>query len=703
MSFLVPAAAALAALGLAAWVVTRPALGTLRWALGLALAATGAIQLANLAVVATGPAFLVWRRLALLAELALAASLFWVGAAILGTSATGADPKARRRAAVVSGLCLAIAPLALSESVFFVARLRDGLVVSGLGRLGVAVYGFLVVALVLAMAQFEAILSAARDPLRYRLKFMLIGLGTVAVYEVLRASYLLLLRTWMPDDLIGAGIVGLLAVGFVGFGLGRQRLQDAVTGVYVSPRVVYGSLTFLAVGLYLVAVGLVGEVVRRWGWGSGVRLGELVTLLGFVLLVVAYLSRRLRVELVDAVSRHVYRSRYDYRAKWLEVTDAFQACESADEILDRLLELLARTFAAGRISIWLRYDADKRFHRVRSTNVESAPAPLAESHPLVRTLRDEDGPVAPDEVTEWRDRASDPFLEATHAALFVPIRGHGQLDAFVALGPDPRQAGYGTDVRNLLRAITHHAGVLLSQARQAEESRNAAELEALHRLSAFYVHDLKTLGARLSLVAQNAQVHETDPAFRDAAFRTVARTAKDLMGLVDRLARRRLEPSAEPVAVEDVIADATASVQGALRVAVRTPAGPLPRASFAREALRQVLLNLMQNAAEAQGTEVGEITVGASASGDGVAISVADRGPGIDASAMRTLFQPFRTSKDGGMGLGLYECKRIVEAHGGSIRVDSEPGRGTSVVIELRPWSEGAATEVRSGVGQGGR
>jgi hypothetical protein len=60
----------------------------------------------------------------------------------------------------------------------------------------------------------------------------------------------------------------------------------------------------------------------------------------------------------------------------------------------------------------------------------------------------------------------------------------------------------------MLRAIAHHAGVLLGHARMADDRQASAELDALNRFAAFYLHDFKNLAARLSLVTQNAAKHE---------------------------------------------------------------------------------------------------------------------------------------------------------------------------------------------------
>lgn len=101
---------------------------------------------------------------------------------------------------------------------------------------------------------------------------------------------------------------------------------------------------------------------------------------------------------------------------------------------------------------------------------------------------------------------------------------------------------------------------------------------------------------------------------------------------------------------------------------------------------RQVLWNLFANAAEAMDGQ-GTITVGAeqsvSATSPGVIITVADTGLGMDEEDLKQLFEPFRSTKPGGTGLGLATVYRIVETHGGTIRVSSAKGQGTEFFIYL--------------------
>lgn len=107
-----------------------------------------------------------------------------------------------------------------------------------------------------------------------------------------------------------------------------------------------------------------------------------------------------------------------------------------------------------------------------------------------------------------------------------------------------------------------------------------------------------------------------------------------------------------------------------------------------RGQLRQVFVNLLENAVHAAGPQ-GDVWVDAEASADRVAIAVSDSGPGVDDATRRRLFEPLVTTKAKGIGLGLALVKRICERHGGSISYEPVQGRGARFVVRL-PAAVGA-------------
>lgn len=99
-------------------------------------------------------------------------------------------------------------------------------------------------------------------------------------------------------------------------------------------------------------------------------------------------------------------------------------------------------------------------------------------------------------------------------------------------------------------------------------------------------------------------------------------------------------------------------------------------------ALKQVLLNLFINAQQAMDKE-GELIIRTLRQADRAIIQISDTGKGIPPERLTTLFQPYRSFRSGGTGLGLATAKKIVEAHGGTISVHSEVGKGTAFTLDL--------------------
>ena len=110
------------------------------------------------------------------------------------------------------------------------------------------------------------------------------------------------------------------------------------------------------------------------------------------------------------------------------------------------------------------------------------------------------------------------------------------------------------------------------------------------------------------------------------------------------------------------------------------------------EQLQQVLLNLVLNAQEAVGPD-GAITIRTEAQGDTVRVVVEDTGCGMDRATMAKLFRPFRTAKGRGLGIGLYQCRKIIEAHLGTLEVESEPGKGSRFTVCLPALREARREE----------
>jgi C4-dicarboxylate-specific signal transduction histidine kinase len=127
-------------------------------------------------------------------------------------------------------------------------------------------------------------------------------------------------------------------------------------------------------------------------------------------------------------------------------------------------------------------------------------------------------------------------------------------------------------------------------------------------------------------------------------------------------------------------------VSGQVAVSVDLASG-LPRVSADRVQLEQLLLNLISNACDAmkhQEPSRRGIAVSTAHAADGsVDLLVTDTGPGLDAAALDLIFDPFYTTKENGLGLGLSISRKIAQAHGGTLTVESRRGAGATFRLKL--------------------
>lgn len=632
---------------------------------------------------------LLWSRLALVGEVCLPGSILYTGLRLLpsGSSQDSSVWKWGIRAITLLGL--ATAGLVLGGEVLIVdstsSNDQSAVVVTEWSRVP---YGLMVVVAALALAQLEVVFRSSRALTRYRLKLILLGLGGLEGYQIYHASAMLLVPMWRAEHVFLFSVISVMSLGLVTLGLVRSRFKDLLFHPPVSQQGLLGSLTFVVVGGYLLLVGGVGAWLHQIGQPLGHELGVVVVFVAVVALVVLASSKTARNEIKRFVARNFHRSKYDYRAEWLRVTESFRSAATRESILDCLHDLLVKTFATTTIAVWALRETDQRYCQVRPAD-STMPA-IEAAHWLVQRLMQQGEPVG---LNRQEDESADPFdpVVRLRAELGAPIYAQGRLIAFVILGKQPHGEPYGVDDHDLLRGICHHVGVLFAHAELMEERQAMAELEALHRFSVFCLHDIKNLAARLSLIAQNAEQHGQNPTFQASALKAVQDTAKRMTDLISKLSRQAVPPSAreqqERFSLSTIIDEVVAPLRSDDRIVVYVTGHRDVLLSGVRDQLQQVLTNVVLNAKQAI-DDHGEIEISLTRTEHSVIIAVRDTGKGIPVSMLDHLFRPSQSSRPGGLGIGLYQCKKIVEAHGGSIRLESQEGEGTRVWIEL-PLGEG--------------
>ncbi len=250
------------------------------------------------------------------------------------------------------------------------------------------------------------------------------------------------------------------------------------------------------------------------------------------------------------------------------------------------------------------------------------------------------------------------------------------------------------DTYVVARDLAARIALVVQRQQAVSELENARRLAALGQFAAAIAHDIRTpltsISLNVQILRRKLQLPDDDREHLDIALEELARLDKSVAEILDFAKPVKLAP--QPIDVGELLEDTTRGLSPVLSekgVALRCePQGELPQVNGDRQRLRQVLVNLVGNAADAStpGTHVtvrASIARSTAADAAHIAIEVEDHGRGIDADDLPRIFEPFFTTRPDGTGLGLAICHKVVRAHGGDIQVRSAVGQGSTFTILL--------------------
>ena len=528
---------------------------------------------------------------------------------------------------------------------------------------------------VFVLFELESTFRGSAGMARWRIKYLLLGLVGLFGVRIFVLSDMLLLNALRTVYVPLQSTTALLCFALIGYTVVRRRLLDV--DVFVSRHVVYRSVTIGAVGAYLLAMGLAVAVIQRFDVSVDffvVSLTIFVTAMG---LLAALVSETVRRRVKRVIARHFYRHKYDYRREWTRFTGRLASVLSAEAIASRLLATVEEVMDVRKAALYLAREG-------AGYRLSEAVGPWK---PALKTI-DRRSPLS-DEPSADALAA----LRAESVTSLVPLVAKDEVLGLLAIGP-PRGGVLTQEDEDLISTLAAQAATALLNARLAEQLARAREVEALHRVSSFVLHDLKNCVSMLSLVTQNAERLGADPAFQRDARRTMAETVSKMRSIIERLshlpkdADLRLARVDLNRVVRDVVDDARLAASGGVHVA--TDLAPVAPIAADADEVRRVVENLLLNAVEAL-ADAGEVRVRTTASNGSVSLEVSDNGPGVpDHLLSAGLFTPFQTTKRHGLGIGLYQVKSILTAHGADIDVVSQEGRGTTVRIQFPAHTERA-------------
>jgi putative PEP-CTERM system histidine kinase len=551
-----------------------------------------------------------------------------------------------------------------------------------LGDAGYWFYIGLMLYCVFALINLETTFSATTGSARWRIKFEFIGLVSIISVLIFYFSQGLLYRiinmSLMP---IRSGIFIMASI-LIGY---SKIFRGNDVKVLVSRYVLYRSLTLIIVGLYLIILGLMGEGMRYLRIPFSRDLTVFFAFVSGITLLILFLSEQLRRKVKVFINKHLYKHKHDYREEWLKFTHVLSKCKSQNDVHIAVLTHFIETFGLTGSALYLFDKRQNSYIHAAHLSMPDAPPKFTPSRELLSYFSERDRVLNPYDNEYTPCIAESECIRQADARLIVPLIFDKKVEGLVLFKKQLVAEAFNYEDYDLMKTLAKQAAQSIISYGLAEELVATTEIVAMAKMSSFVIHDIKNLTYSLSLLVNNAESFMDNPEFQDDMIATLRNTVSKMKFLI-----QKLKSIPEKDSLNTVLADVSLLVREVVGdiVKIKPDAnihyhGSPSFSMVDREEIRKVILNLVMNALDAVGDK-GGVSIETDITDKTVRVRVRDNGCGISDDFLRKhIFKPFRTTKEKGLGIGLYQCRQIIEAHNGIIGAESVAGEGTVFTVSL--------------------
>lgn len=477
-------------------------------------------------------------------------------------------------------------------------------------------------------------------------------------------------------DLVGLAFASVPVT--IAFAILRHRLFDV--DLVVRRTVIVSGIFLLLVAGY-VALLSAGEIP------SFERSAQDVVFL----LVVGLLLLPVVVRIEALYDRLFHPRSLERQRAFLDLPDRLTRARSREEVARLLAEAVAEVLAPGYVLIYGRGEGDDRFAPLHVNAAGENPAAAGLDAALADGLEStREGIVLLGPDGESGEVSVPP---GCGARLVVPLRSPLGLAGILVCGARGDGKRFDPRAVRALESVATHAATTLENMRLVDEVSSLRNLErelalrqqraALDTLSSEVAHEIRYplnfFDNFLRFKSEGQALTHEEIELGTAELDRLQRLLQNLGGR-DPSTRADRKPTPLAALVDTCTQVLEASIEPTISIHPRIPQGL--RVLVEPHGLQQVVLNLLNNAAEAMGGK-GRIEITADANDGTVVLRIRDRGPGIPAEVQDQVFEPFFTTRARGTGLGLSISARIVRRLGGTLVLEESTPEGTVFAVEL--------------------
>jgi putative PEP-CTERM system histidine kinase len=485
---------------------------------------------------------------------------------------------------------------------------------------------------------------------------------------------------WSARGVVNSLMIPLLLLAAV-------RNPTLAPEIHVSRAFVFHSTALIGAGGYLVLMSVAGFYIKESSgeWGKVLQAAFLFAAL--ILLAVVFFSASIKARLRRFLS-YSFRNKYDYREEWNRFSRTLLTHDTQLSLYARALKAIAQIVDCNGASLWLK-DHQSYICREKWRDALQHAGDESEQSSLIQMMRRNQSLVTRNELIEFCAQTGDGshwFAESPEAWVVIPLWLNDELFGFVVLRRPVIDVRLDIEDIDLLNTVAHHVALSLFLKKADSELQEAQRFKDINQMTAFLVHDLKTVLSQLSLLVENATQHKNNPQFVDDMIQTVDHATKKMQRLIQQLkqpAKREARQLVDVAALLKSIVEIYRHQK--IRPELQVQNGFAPTVRAEQEELKSAIKHIVQNALESLNGN-GSVSIGLEARPNNeLSIRIVDDGQGMTAEFVADrLFKPFDSTKGvSGMGVGVYQSREYVRSLSGDLRVESEPGKGSTFTINL--------------------
>ncbi|MBI4846979.1 MAG: hypothetical protein HY808_00170 [Nitrospirae bacterium] len=492
----------------------------------------------------------------------------------------------------------------------------------------------------------------------------------------------------------------------VSYAIFRYRLMDI--SLVFKKSMAYSLSAGLLMALFVVLVITITNLFSAFTNVSSFKISI------FASIVIALLFNPLRNRIQKLIDKMFYKKSYDYFATVRKVSHELASTFECGKIYDFVGGTIYSTLGIKNISIMaamhggaydiVYHSSLKKDKTRKKPDLEKEEEIKINKYPgLAKFFRTSDDVLIREELPAFEKKHGldviervNKDLDILHGDAAVPVFVDHKLALLVILGTKLSGDMFTNEDIDLLKTISNQTAIALKNARLYQDKVNSARLASIGMMSATFAHEIRNPLTSLKTFAQLMPEKYNDTEFRDTFSKIVVGEIEKIDGLISDLldfSSRKKSTRMNNFDLAELVDEVVEYVKGKLDfekskiVVEKNFNGNAISMSGDAVKLKQAFGNIILNGCQAMHGE-GVLRVDIKNSSRFVDVTVEDTGEGIHPEDLPKIFDPFVTTKEMGVGLGLAISKRIVEDHNGKIHVRSQLAKGTAFTISLPVQNE---------------